>query len=171
MGRPKPLLPVRETTLAGWILERLAPHFDEVLVAGSDPGAVPVGLRLVRDRPGHRLGPLAGIEAGLAAAANDALVAVACDMPRVDASLAERLLALSAGRDAAVPRVGGRPEPACACYRRSALAVLGRALDEGRLKAGAVLAELDVAWLDDADPRLFWNLNTPEDYQVFLSEL
>lgn len=171
MGRPKALLPAGGTTLAGWIIERLGPHFDEVLVAASDPALAPPGMRQVRDRLGPNLGPLAGIEAGLAAAANDAVFALACDMPRVDVLLAERLVTLSAGRDAAVPRLGGRPEPACACYRRSALPVISWELGQGRLKAADVLARLNVAWLEDADPAIFWNLNTPEDYQVFLSVL
>jgi hypothetical protein len=30
---------------------------------------------------------------------------------------------------------------------------------------------MDVGWVEDADPNLFWNINTPQDYQVFLSEL
>jgi len=39
------------------------------------------------------------------------------------------------------------------------------------LKAADALTKLRVAWLEGPDPALFWNINTPEDYQVFLSEL
>jgi molybdenum cofactor guanylyltransferase len=171
MGRPKALLPVGGTTLLGWQVGRLAPHFAEVVVAAADPAIVPPGARFARDRSGPRLGPLAGIEAGLAAAAQEAVFTLACDLPHVDLGLAGRLVELSAGFDAAVPRLGGRPEPVCACYRRSALPVISKQLDSARLKAADALGELRVAWLDDADPALLWNLTTQEDYQVFLSEL
>jgi molybdenum cofactor guanylyltransferase len=171
MGRPKALLPVGDTTLVGWQVERLGPHFAEVVVAGSDPGFLPPGTRHARDVHGPLMGPLAGIEAGLAMAAHDAVFAVACDMPRADAILAARLVSLSVGFDAAVPRLAGRPEPACACYRRSALPTISRELDAAHLKAADALEKLRVVWLENPDPTLFWNLNTQEDYQVFLSEL
>src|SRR5207237_103819 len=66
---------------------------------------------------------------------------------------------------------GGRHQPACACYRRSALGAVQAALDTYRLKVAEVLEELDVGWVEGLDPELFWNINTPEDYQVFLSAL
>ena len=126
---------------------------------------------MIRDRRPGALGPLAGVEAGLAAAGNDALMVVACDMPRVTVELLEQLIGLSEGHDASVPRLGGRAEPACACYRKSAAWTVGAALDKGRLKAASALEEMDVAWLENADRKLFWNINVPKDYQLFLSAL
>ena len=117
------------------------------------------------------MGPLAGIEAGLSAAEHDAVFTFACDMPRVDAALAQQLVSRSEGFDAAVPRLNGRPEPVCACYRRSALPIVSRQLDALHLKAAEVLEQLRVAWLEELDATLFWNINTQEDYQVFLSAL
>jgi molybdenum cofactor guanylyltransferase len=171
MGQPKALLPVGAITLVEWLADRLGGSFAEVLVSANDPQLVPKRLRMVRDRRAGHLGPLAGIEAGLHAATNEVLVAVACDMPRATSELAERLMQLSEGHDAAVPRIGGRPEPAFACYRQTAAWAIGEALDMGRLKAAGALEHMDVAWLDNADRKLFWNINTPKDYQVFLSAL
>lgn len=170
MGRPKALLPVAGTTLVGYIASRLGAQFREVLVAASDPALVPAGLRQVPDlHPG--LGPLSGIEAGLQAAGTDRLFVVACDLPRVTAELAALIVGRSEGHDAAVPLVDGRPQPACACYRKSTLEAVSQALDRGRLKAADVLLDLDVEWVDGLNPDLLWNMNTPEDYQVFLSAL
>src|SRR4030088_2931065 len=104
MGQPKALLPGGTTTLVEWLAERLGGSFAEVLVSANDPQLVPKGLRMVRDRRAGHLGPLAGIEAGLAAASTEVMVAVACDMPRATAELAQRLIELSEGHDAAVPR-------------------------------------------------------------------
>jgi molybdopterin-guanine dinucleotide biosynthesis protein A len=170
MGRPKALLPVGGMTMVEWIAGRLGPEFPEVLVSANDPELAPPGLQRVADlHPG--LGPLAGIEAGLAAASHDALAVVACDLPRVTPEVVRLLVQRSEGRAAAVARVGGRPQPACACYRQSCLGRVRAALEEGRLKVADVLEELDVNWVEAFDPDLFLNINTQEDYQVFLSAL
>lgn len=170
MGVAKARLPVGSSSLLEWQHHRLGAGFDEVLISTNEPAVAPAGVRVVADRlPGR--GPLAGIEAGLAAARNDALVVVACDMPRVTATLLADLVLRSEGWDAAVPRVAGRPEPVCACYRRSALAAVSAALDGGRFRASSLLAGIRVCWLEAPDPDAFWSINTPEHYQVFRSSL
>lgn len=174
MGRPKALLPFAGTTLVEHLVATLAPAFDEVLISANDPATIPPMLRdrhqVVADL--HRgAGPLAGIEAGLNAARNDTLFAVACDMPLVTAELAAQIVTAAAGHDAAVPRIGGRPEPACAAYRRPAAGPIAAALREDRRRAAGVLAELDVAWLDDLDPRLFASANDPAAYRALLDAI
>ena len=139
---------------------------------GCRPVPGPPGLRsrLVADlRPGA--GPLGGIEAGLAVARHATLVAVACDMPYVTPELTQRLVGAAEGHDAAVPRLGGLLEPACAAYRRSAAAPISAALAAGNRKAADALSRLEVAWLDGEDPSLFTNLNTPAEYHAFLAGL
>jgi molybdopterin-guanine dinucleotide biosynthesis protein A len=172
MGRPKALLPVGGTTLIEWLTARLAPGFAHLVVAAREAERLPPSLRprLVTDlHPGA--GPLAGVEAGLAASPHDVVVVVACDMPAVTAGLLRRLAeAAGEGVDAAVPRVAGRAEPTCAAYRRSAAGPIAEALAAGRLRATDALAGLRVRWLDGEDPALFANLNTPDDYRRFLHE-
>jgi molybdopterin-guanine dinucleotide biosynthesis protein A len=173
MGQPKALLPVGSTTLIEWLTARLAPEFAHLVVAARGPERVPAGLRahLVPDLHAGA-GPLAGVEAGLAASPHDVVVAVACDMPAVTAGLLRRLVRASAGAgvDAAVPRIAGRPEPACAAYRRSAAGPIAAALGAGRRRAADALAGLRVRWLDGEDAAQFANLNTPDDYRRFLVE-
>lgn len=173
MGRPKAALELGDTTMLAWMVRRLSPAFTETLISANDADSVaaaPPGIRVVPDL--HvGAGPLAGIEAGLAAASHDQLFAVACDMPFVTAELARIILAALPGHDAAVARIEGRPEPVCAAYARSAAPAIVAALGRGERRAAAVLEELDVAWLDGLDPALFRNLNTPEDYRAFLGAL
>ena len=161
MGRPKALLPFGEGTLLDHVIRRLSPAFDQVLVSG-DAGIPDL-------HPGA--GPLAGIEAGLLAGRHDLLFAAACDMPLLTPELARLILSAAKGHDAAVPRLDGRPEPAAAAYRRSAAPAITAALAEGRRKAADVLSELDVAWLDGLDPRLFANANDPETYRALLDAM
>jgi len=168
MGRPKAWLEVGETTLLRWMVERLGPAFSEVVVSFAEPEQLQqlVPYRLVFDRKAEG-GPLAGIEAGLAVARNEVAFVVACDMPYVTQAVAEMAVAAARSCDAAMPRVGRRPEPVCAAYRRSSLAAITAALDGGDLKAADIAARLDVTWLEGLDPDLFRSLNTVDDYERF----
>ncbi len=174
MGRPKGLLQVAGTTLVEFVAGRLEPEFAELLISANEPGQVPAGLaamaRIVPDL--HRgAGPLAGIEAGLAAASQPVLMAVACDMPYVSPALVRRLVVACQGHDAAVPVLDGRPEPVCAAYAGSAAGPIAAALVEGRLRARDVFDELDVAWIEDVEPDELRSLNTPAAYRDFLDAM
>jgi molybdenum cofactor guanylyltransferase len=172
MGRTKAWLEVGDTTLVRWIIDRLAPGFSEVMLSFADPEQVRelIPYRIVFDRK-PSAGPLAGLEAGVSAARNEVTFAIACDMPYVTRELAEMAVAASHGCDAAIPRIDGRPEPACAAYRRSALPAITAALDAGRYRASDLAEQLDVTWLEGLDPDLFRSLNGPDDYERFRHEL
>ena len=171
MGRPKAWLEVGDTYLLRYVAERLAPAFSEVMVSFAEPEQLeePVPFRVVFDRR-TSAGPLAGLEAGLAAARNDVIFAVACDMPYVTQEVAHMAVTAARRCDAAIPRIGGRPEPVCVAYRRSALPFITGAVNAGRLKAADLSVELDVTWLENLDPLVFRSLNTPEDLERFHAE-
>ncbi len=171
MGRPKAWLEVGDTTLLRYVVDRLAPTFSEVMVSFAEPEQLeePVPFRIVFDRK-RASGPLAGLEAGLEAARNEVLFAVACDMPYVTQEVAQIAIAAARRCDAAIPRIDGRPEPVCGAYRRSALPFVTGALNSGRLKMADVAAELDVTWLEGLDQQLFRSLNTPSDLERFHAE-
>lgn len=148
----------------------LAPRVHEIVV--SAPADV-AGHRTVRDAyPGA--GPLAGIAAGLAAAATPWLLVVAGDMPYLHGAIVDALLAHARdGVDAVGIRIGGLPEPLL-CVLRVAVAGprLEARLARGALKASALLTDdgLAVAWLDedelralDPELRALTNVNEPED--------
>jgi molybdopterin-guanine dinucleotide biosynthesis protein A len=88
-------------------------------------------------------------------------------MPYVTLQVAEMAVAAARTSDAAIPRIGDRPEPVCAAYRRSALPAISSALDAGELKLSDLAARLDVTWLEGLDPELFRSLNTPDDFKEF----
>jgi molybdopterin-guanine dinucleotide biosynthesis protein A len=172
MGRPKAWLEVGGTTLLRYVVRRLAPAFSEVIVSFGEPEQLlePLPYRIVFDRK-PSAGPLAGLESGLAAAKQDIVFAIACDMPYVTPEVAQLAVAAARGCDAAVPRFDGRAEPVCGAYARSALPIITRALDEGRFRAADIAAELDVTWLESLDADLFRSLNTPVDLERFNAEL
>lgn len=172
MGRDKLRLVVAGAPLLERVRAALATHCDEVLLVGpTDPA--PPGVRPVADlRPG-REGPLAGIEAALAAAGHRRVFVAAGDMPFLAAKLVAHVLGLLDGSPpAVVPRHGGREHPLCAAYdARLALPPLRAALDGGGRSVRAFLAGLggvryvegdELAGLGDP-ALLLMNVNTPED--------
>lgn len=171
MGRPKAWLEVGDTYLLRHVARRLAPAFADVMVSFAEPEQLeqPVPYRIVFDRK-RSAGPLAGIEAGLAAAREEVMFAVACDMPYVTIDLAKLAVAAARRCDAAIPRVDGRAEPVCGAYRRTALPAISAALDSGRLRAADLAESLDVTWLEGLDPAQFRSLNTPADLARFNAE-
>jgi molybdopterin-guanine dinucleotide biosynthesis protein A len=168
MGRPKPWIEVGNTVLIRFVAERLAPAFSEVMVAFAEPEQMEqlVPYRVVFDRKANA-GPLAGLEAGLLAARNQVLFAIACDMPYVERSTAELAVAAARNCDAAIPRHDGLFEPVCGAYNKSALHAITYALDSGNYVAHDVVQQLDVTWLEGLDAAQFESLNTPADLERF----
>ena len=100
--------------------------------------------------------PIAGVVAGLRAAAHDVAVFLPVDCPRVTPELVAALGA--ACRDAAVPQTGPLP----GAWAKSALPLLERASREGPLALYRTYAELDVVELA-VDPALVADVDTPGD--------
>jgi molybdenum cofactor guanylyltransferase len=172
MGRPKPWIEVGSSILVRYVVERLAPAFSELMVSFAEPEQMEqlVPYRVVFDRKPNA-GPLAGLEAGLIAAHNQVLFAVACDMPYVERSTAELAVAAARSCDAAIPRHDGLFEPVCGAYRKTALPVIVNALDARNYVAHDVVQNLDVTWLEGLEPAQFESLNTPADLERFHAAL
>lgn len=173
MGRPKALLPFGPERLIERQVRLLRPLCQELLIVTNDPEAFALlGLPMIKDHsPGQ--GPLAGLEAGLGAANQPLVLAVACDMPFLSGKVITALYThLTDDVLAAVPRAPDGPEPLCALWRRTALSAIQGALAAGQRSPQRLLEQLPVAWLEGealtalGDPsRLFLNCNTPADYE------
>jgi molybdopterin-guanine dinucleotide biosynthesis protein A len=130
-----------------------------------------LGLPVIPDHfPGN--GPLAGIEAALAATVCETNLILACDMPAVEESLIRELLRAatddSARPDCVVPmHADGRVEPLCAVYRKRCHPIIRAALDAGIRKVTDGLRGLAIRYVRVPDPAVFANLNTPEEWRRF----
>jgi molybdopterin-guanine dinucleotide biosynthesis protein A len=175
MGRDKAGLPAGNGTLVEHLVRRLAPVAAETLVAGAPQIGTIDGVRRIEDRyPG--MGPLAGIHAGLVEAGRPWVWVVACDLPDVEPALGRLLGELATGVDAVVPRVEDEAEGVCALYHRSLCPRIASMLEAGRRRVQDLLAQVEVRYVTAAelrqvDPELrsFRNLNTPADYQAWLT--
>lgn len=151
-GSPKALAELDGETFVDRARRILAGACDEVLVVGK-AGELP--FEVIDDASDVRA-PIAGVVAGLRAAANDVVVFLPVDCPRMTAD-AIRALG-EACRDAAVPQTGPLP----GAWAKSALAVLERRLAAGPLALYRTYDELDVAEVEIA-PELLADVDTPGD--------
>jgi len=151
-GSPKALIELEGETLYERGRRVLAAVCDEVLVVGK-AGELPFP---VLDDGTEVRAPIAGVVAGLGAAAHDVAVFLPVDCPRVTPALLAGLGA--ACRDAAVPQTGPLP----GAWARSALPLLERRLAQGPLALYRTYAELDVVEVE-VDPALVADVDTPGD--------
>ena len=171
-GVDKGLKRLRGRPMVAWVIERLAPQVDEILVnANQNAAAYAVfGYRVIADDIAGYAGPLAGLQRGLAEAKHDFVATVPCDSPFLPRDLIARLRdALE--RDAAeiaVARTGEQPHPVfCLCRKRVLDSLTGFLADGGR-KIDAWHARLRAVEVRfDDQPGAFSNINTEEELRAF----
>jgi molybdopterin-guanine dinucleotide biosynthesis protein A len=136
-----------------------------------------LGLSCTDDEwPGE--GPLGGIVTSLrrteAASLADYNLIVSCDMPFLTAKWLEYLLTIAGKSEADVvlAKSGHGLEPLCAVWRTAARSAIELQFKQGVRKVTQAIGNLKSEVLDEAHwkrfdsaGRLFWNMNTPEDYR------
>jgi molybdopterin-guanine dinucleotide biosynthesis protein A len=99
---------------------------------------------------------------------------VSCDMPFLTEALLKYLIgrAEASAADVVLPRSAGGPEPLCACWRTGAVKTLRPAFERSVRKVMDGVKQLKAEILDETDwkrfdsaGRLFWNMNTAEDFE------
>jgi molybdenum cofactor guanylyltransferase len=160
-GSPKALARVGGETLAERAWRTLGDVCDERIAVGKAGDGLDLPFQLTDDGlvdDGTPVrAPIAGVIAGLRAAANELCVVLPVDCPRVTPALLLELADACSG-DAAVPQTGPLP----GAYRTAALPVLERRLSANELSLRDALSELDAVVLV-IDPGLLVNVNRPED--------
>jgi len=177
-GTDKALAELGGKTMLAQTTELVASVCSEVFIVAAEgkyPGA---RAPLRADRwPGQ--GPLGGILTALQSSAQRSAesiwnLIVSCDMPFLTRDWLE-FLCQRAQRSAA--QVAGAEsanglEPLCACWKTTSMPSVQAAFDSGVRKVTDAMKRLPMEVLDvsvwrrfDTKGRLFWNINTPADYE------
>ena len=174
MGQDKALMNFRGVPLVQYVMARLVPLADEIIVTTNAPENyqflnVPLYPDIRPDR-----GALGGLYTALASASHDQVAVVACDMPFASYPFFETASKLLVTREAdvVIPQTEHGYEPLHALYRREiCLPPIEAALDADKWRV--------ISWFDrvrvhaltieetaefNPDGLAFWNLNTPEDF-------
>jgi molybdopterin-guanine dinucleotide biosynthesis protein A len=175
-GLDKGLQPWRGRALVDHVLDRLVPQVGHVIVNANRHGAEYASrgwpVRADLDTETYD-GPLAGMLAGLRAAATPWVAVVPCDAPRLPTDLVARL-ATHAGPHGAVathpgPDGAARIEPLFCLLPVQLAGSLADALVAGERKVDRWLGAagvVPVAFDRPEDAGAFANLNRPEDLQA-----
>jgi len=164
-GVDKGMQMLRGRPMVSWVVDRLRPQVDELLInANQNPERyAALGYRTVPDLIPGFAGPLAGLHAAMSAATHPLVATAPCDSPFLPEDLVGRLHAslIAAGADLAVARTGEQPHPVFCLARRSLLPHLEAFLNSGNRRFRAwysTLHAVEVAF-DDA-PEAFENINS-----------
>ena len=171
-GIDKGLQELRGQPLAHWVITRLAPQVDELLINANQNGEryASFGYPVVADRIPDFAGPLAGLHAALSAATHPLVATAPCDSPFLPSDLVFRLQqALTASRaELAVARTFDQPHPVFCLCRRELLPHLTDYLASGQRKFErwySTLNSIEVPFDDVAGA--FENINTREELSRF----
>lgn len=182
MGQAKALLPLGGRPLLQWVIAAARQaDCDPIFVVGQpmEGWQPPEGVVLLEDRhPGK--GPLAALEAGLAASEAPWNLLLACDLPFLSARFLQALFAEAETHwPACQPGVvvpadaQQRLQPLSALYHRHLLPLVEEQLSQGALSMMAFLDRVrsaEEAWYtvfrgsEALTPDLFFNVNTPDRY-------
>jgi molybdenum cofactor guanylyltransferase len=181
-GRDKALVRFGATPLLLQIgqLVRICTSQVAVIAGAQKYSELAANLEIIEDQwPGE--GPLGGIITALQhTAATERSVEwnliLGCDMPFLTAEWLQFLVAHARESNKEIqvvlPHSAHGPEPLCACYRTSAADALKNVFDRGVRKVTQALKEVRTEVLDDSvwkrfdsAGRLFWNMNTPPDFE------
>jgi len=164
----KGLVELNGSPLVAHAIARLAPQVATLVINANrnQERYAAFGYPVVADAVAGYAGPLAGLQAGLAAAATPWLATVPCDSPFLPADLVARLAKAAGpgGRDVAVARTFDQPHPVFALVARRVLPHLEAFLSAGGRKIDswyATLSVVEVSFDDEADA--FRNINTAEE--------
>ena len=171
-GIDKGLQELRGQPMVHWVVDRLAPQVDELLINANQNGEryAAFGHRVVPDQIPDFAGPLAGLHAALSAATHPLVATAPCDSPFLPADLVSRLRAAltTAQADLAVARTFDQPHPVFCLCRREVLPHLTEFLASGGRKIDRWYSTLNIVEVPfDDEAEAFENINTREELSRF----
>ena len=178
MGQDKTLMPIDAETLIMRTVKELSQAVDEIIIASNQKGKYNLPGTLEVPDIYTDMGPLGGIHAGLKAISYKYAFVVAGDLPLFTAQLAKSLReSIDENFEVIVPEANGNYEPLCAVYAQDCLRAIEKYLASGHRSVYGFcertrLLKINIQGLvkkgQEEEIDLFYNLNTPEDYNNLL---
>ena len=164
MGSNKAFLRRGEATFVEHAVGVLGKVFEHVIISANDPSLYDsLELHVIGDI--HKgCGPMGGLHATMVHARGKDIFVLSCDLPFVDISVVERLLAESADSDVVIAGDNSGPQPLCGLYRKSCRTTIEGMIKEKQYSVLALVSRMKGKVVLFDDGRAFTNVNTPTDY-------
>ncbi len=172
MEKDKALLLLDGETFINRISNLLKDNFhSSIIITDKDEEYYSADLKIHHDIY-KSCGPLGGIHSALVNAEAESVFIISCDLPVITADIIRQLLIHSA--DVVVPSYKNIIQPLCGIYRRSLLPSLETFLNNGGRKVHDFIKAVNsiVVPFDSLNFSVnpFMSINTPEQYEAFISE-
>lgn len=170
MGTDKSLLKIDGITMLEKAILLVEPFCTSVAISGlknvSQYEKYPVISDLVPD-----CGPISGIYSCLKQSKTEWNFFIGVDVPFLDSTLLDFLIRQIDSADCVVPKHSAGVEPLVGLYRRRILPLVGEMIEAGTYKMTQLLSRIDTRFVDcnqqiERNPKLFYNVNTPEDFRL-----
>lgn len=176
MGTHKALLNIDGKSLIQRMVEILNSIFSTVVISSNEPQLYKsLEKKIIKDiYPGR--GPLSGIHSALSYSSTERNFVIFCDMPFVNNQLINYLCNYESDKEIIILKADGRIQPLCGLYSKKILPDVELLLKESAQKESSLkgsiyelLERVDTEIIDVTEmkfyhPDLFFNINTPEDY-------
>jgi len=169
MGADKGLMTFHGKRLIEYAIDLLQPFCSEIIISTNQSGYEEFGFRTVADVY-LDCGPVGGLHAALGETHFDHNLVISCDVPFVESELIEFLLSKTGDFEAVVPLHERGIEPLVAVYRKEMASFFEIQLIEKNYKMQRIIRScklnfVEVDQLLAKYPRLFYNVNRPEELE------
>ncbi len=189
MGTNKALIKIDNRTIIERVFDIMKDVFDEIIISTNEPELYDfIDAEKVTDKfPGF--GPLAGIHSAISSTQAKKIFVTSCDLPFINPSLINFLLNVTSEEMIIVPKAENRTQYNCGIYDCKILPLLEKVLcdvNEAKNKNQEVKNSALSLWnfaerlgveVVDVEEKLFYtkdlffNINTPEDYEYVRERL
>lgn len=170
MGTDKTLLKMNGKTLLETVVEICQLVCSSIIISSNNPAHGVFGYPVIADEQ-KDCGPIGGIYSCLKQSETDWNFIISVDTPFVTPDFIQFLLQHSGNFDAVIPEYYGKTEPLIALYNRSCLPVIEKQIQLQLFKIQHLVALLNTEFVESSEwmektPKLFNNLNRPEDFNT-----
>jgi len=168
MGADKALLKIQNEPLLKRIVDLINPFCGTIKISGNKSGYADFGVPIIQDSF-MECGPIAGIHSCLSHSSTDWNLILGVDLPFLNDELITYLISGIGDSDCIIPKHNSGIEPLAGLYNLRILPEVEKMIQSGDYKLMNMLGKLNTRYLDCSNlvekyPRLFTNLNWPEDY-------
>jgi len=119
-------------------------------------------------------GPMAGIYTAMKYEISEWYMILSCDIPLISAELVHKLQSfISPDKKIIIPNIKGKLHPLVGVYHYSVFPLIERQLENKERKMMTLLSQVEVCYVTEkelqTDPKIFCNINSPNDYGMLLN--